>query len=172
MNIHKNARLTIARRREMVQDVLERKLTYTAAAASHGVSVPTVRKWVGRFLSQGEAGLQDASSRPQLSWSSTCPCWRRNTHVPVWTMSKSGHRARNHQHQEPTAGSRRAATRAATPIGLPATSSLRPPAADVRGLRRANAKSSIRPCSTCIVNSPVRRRSAPGSVEPRDEAPR
>jgi transposase-like protein len=67
MNIHKNARLTIGRRLEMVQDVLERKHTLAAAAARHGVSVPTVRKWVGRFLRQGEAGLRDASSRPQVS---------------------------------------------------------------------------------------------------------
>jgi transposase-like protein len=67
MNIHKNARLTLTRRLEMVQDVLERRLTFAAAAAVHGVSVPTVRKWVARFLSQGEAGLRDASSRPQLS---------------------------------------------------------------------------------------------------------
>ena len=67
MNIHKNARLTVARRLEMVQDVLERNLTYAGAAAAHGVSVPTVRKWVGRFLSQGACGLRDASSRPQVS---------------------------------------------------------------------------------------------------------
>jgi transposase-like protein len=67
MNIHKNARLTVPRRLEMVQDVLERKLTYAAAGAAHRVSVPTVRKWVGRFLSHGEAGLRDASSRPQVS---------------------------------------------------------------------------------------------------------
>ena len=49
----------------MVQDVVARKLTY--AAAAHGVSVPTVRKWVGRFLSCGASGLRDASSRPQAS---------------------------------------------------------------------------------------------------------
>src|SRR5690349_20589017 len=67
MNIHKNARLTLARRLEMVQDVLERKLTYAAAGVAHGVSVPTVRKWVGRFLRHGAAGLRDASSRPQGS---------------------------------------------------------------------------------------------------------
>jgi transposase InsO family protein len=67
MNIHKNARLTFARRREMVQDVLERKLTHTAAAAKHDISVPTVRKWVGRYLTQGEPGLRDASSRPRQS---------------------------------------------------------------------------------------------------------
>jgi transposase InsO family protein len=67
MNIHKNARLTWTRRLEMVEDVLERKLPMVSAAAVHGVSVPTVRKWVGRYLTQGEAGLRDASSRPQMS---------------------------------------------------------------------------------------------------------
>ena len=60
MNIHKNARLTFARRLEMVQDVLQRKLRPSAAAARHEVSVPTARKWVGRYLVQGEPGLRDA----------------------------------------------------------------------------------------------------------------
>jgi transposase InsO family protein len=67
MNIHKNARLTFARRLEMVHDVLERKFNPTTAAARHDVSVPTVRKWVGRYLAQGELGLRDASSRPRVS---------------------------------------------------------------------------------------------------------
>ncbi len=67
MNIHQNARLTFARRLEMVQDVIEHKLTHAAAAAKHHVSVPTARKWVGRYLTQGEPGLRDASSRPQVS---------------------------------------------------------------------------------------------------------
>ena len=67
MNIHKNARLTFARRLEMIRDVLERKLSRAGAAAKHHVSVPTVRKWVGRYLAQGEPGLRDASSRPVVS---------------------------------------------------------------------------------------------------------
>jgi transposase-like protein len=67
MNIHKNARLTLVRRLEMVKDVTEHKLTLAATAAGHGVSVPTVRKWVGRYLTQGEAGLRDSSSRPRVS---------------------------------------------------------------------------------------------------------
>src|SRR5256885_10610466 len=67
MNIHKNARLTFTRRLEMVQDVTVCKLTYAAAAAKHQVSVPSVRKWVGRYLTQGEPGLRDVSSRPQVS---------------------------------------------------------------------------------------------------------
>ena len=67
MNIHKNARLALTRRLELVQDVVERKLTLTAASRLNGISVPTVRKWVGRYLAQGEAGLRDASSRPHVS---------------------------------------------------------------------------------------------------------
>ena len=67
MNIHKNARLTFARRLEMVQDITERGLSQGAAALAHGVSVPTIRKWLGRYLAQGEVALADRSSRPGLS---------------------------------------------------------------------------------------------------------
>ncbi len=67
MNIHKNARLTLARRLEMVQDMLHKGFTPCAAAAVHGVSEPTARKWLGRYLAEGEAGLRDRSSRPALS---------------------------------------------------------------------------------------------------------
>ncbi len=67
MNIHKNARLTFARRQELVADMVERHMSPAAAAAKHGVSAPTARKWLGRFLAQGQPGLRDASSRPRLS---------------------------------------------------------------------------------------------------------
>jgi transposase len=67
MNSHKNARLTYARRIEMVQDMTLRGLSACAAAGAHGVTAPTARKWLGRFLSLGEAGLVDASSRPAHS---------------------------------------------------------------------------------------------------------
>lgn len=67
MNIHKNARLTFVRRQELVADMVERHMSPVAAAAKHGVSAPTARKWLGRFLTQGQAGLRDASSRPRLS---------------------------------------------------------------------------------------------------------
>ncbi len=67
MNTHKNARLTFARRIEMVGDIAERGLTPAEAAAEVGVSPPTARKWLGRFLTSGEAGLRDSSSRPKHS---------------------------------------------------------------------------------------------------------
>lgn len=67
MNTHKNARLTFARRMELVHDIVERGLTPGSAAVAHGVSPPTAHKWLGRFLVHGEAGLADRSSRPKIS---------------------------------------------------------------------------------------------------------
>jgi transposase InsO family protein len=67
MNIHKNARLTFVRRLEMVHDITERGLSQGAAALVHRVSVPTIRKWLGRYLAHGEVALVDRSSRPALS---------------------------------------------------------------------------------------------------------
>ena len=67
MNVHKNARLTFARRLEIVHDILLKGFTPCTAAAVHGVSEPSARKWVGRYLAQGETGLQDRSSRPKVS---------------------------------------------------------------------------------------------------------
>ena len=67
MNTHKNARLTFARRVEMIQDITQRGFCPNAAAAAHGVSAPTARKWLGRYLASGETALVDASSRPAVS---------------------------------------------------------------------------------------------------------
>jgi transposase InsO family protein len=67
MNHHKNARLTFARRLEMVRQMTQDALTPADAAAAAGVSEPTARKWLGRFLAGGEAALADASSRPAVS---------------------------------------------------------------------------------------------------------
>ena len=67
MNIHKNARLTYARRLEMVRLIVEQGTSRVQAAALSGVSEPTVRKWLARYLAQGEAGLADRRSRPRHS---------------------------------------------------------------------------------------------------------
>ncbi|HKI65454.1 MAG TPA: IS481 family transposase [Burkholderiales bacterium] len=67
MNVHKNARLTFVRRLEMVRDILDQGLTPAEAAAEAGVSEPTGRKWLGRYLAEGAAGVQDRSSRPKYS---------------------------------------------------------------------------------------------------------
>ena len=67
MNTHKNARLTFLRRLEMVLDMTERGLSAAEAADKHGVSAVTARKWHGRYLADGAAGLCDKSSRPARS---------------------------------------------------------------------------------------------------------
>ena len=73
MNIHKNARLTFARRLEMVLDMVVKGFTPCSAGAEHGVSEPSARKWLGRYLAEGEAGLRDRSSRPKRSPKSIKP---------------------------------------------------------------------------------------------------
>jgi len=67
MNSHKNARLTFARRLEMVLEVIQGRTSVPRAARSYGVTDKTVRKWLGRYLALGESGLVDASSRPACS---------------------------------------------------------------------------------------------------------
>ena len=67
MNTHKNARLTYLRRLEMVQDMTEHGQSACEAAARQGVSAVTARKWLGRYLADGAAGLLDKSSRPEKS---------------------------------------------------------------------------------------------------------
>ena len=73
MNVHKNARLTYVRRLEMVRDIVEGGLTIAEAAYQCGVTPPTARKWLSRFLAVGESGLLDRSSRPAVSPRSIAP---------------------------------------------------------------------------------------------------
>lgn len=67
MNTHKHARLTFARRLQMVKQMTEAGLNACGAAQAHGVTAPTARKWLGRYLAGGELALADASSRPTRS---------------------------------------------------------------------------------------------------------
>ena len=67
MNTHKNARLTFVRRIELVRDIVDKGFTPCTAGAVHGVSGPSARKWLGRYLAEGEAGLRDRSSKPKHS---------------------------------------------------------------------------------------------------------
>jgi transposase InsO family protein len=52
---------------ELAKDITERGLSPCQAAMAHGVTAPTARKWLGRYLAQAEAGLADRSSRPAVS---------------------------------------------------------------------------------------------------------
>ena len=64
MDIHQNARLTPRSRAELVRRVLVGGQAPRVVAASFGVDLKTVRKWVGRFQLEGAEGLVDRSSRP------------------------------------------------------------------------------------------------------------
>ncbi len=63
---HRNARLTPAGRRIMVERVLA-GTPQAHVAAQMGVSRATVAKWWKRWLAEGDAGLVDRSSRPLRS---------------------------------------------------------------------------------------------------------
>jgi transposase len=52
---------------ELVHDIVVNGFTPCAAAAVHGVSGPSARKWLGRYLAEGEVGLRDRSSKPRRS---------------------------------------------------------------------------------------------------------
>lgn len=45
----------------------EAGLSVLEAAMAQGVTATTARKWLGRYLTLGEAGLTDASPRPARS---------------------------------------------------------------------------------------------------------
>lgn len=63
MNVHKNARLTVHSRADLVRRVLAGQQP-KAVATAFGVDPKTVAKWVRRFEVEGPAGLADRSSRP------------------------------------------------------------------------------------------------------------
>jgi transposase InsO family protein len=65
--MHGNARLTRWGRRELVRRI-EDGATVAAAAASMNVSRQCAHKWWRRWCEEGEAGLEDRSSRPR-----SCP---------------------------------------------------------------------------------------------------
>ncbi|ETH43957.1 transposase, IS481 family [Bordetella pertussis H939] len=90
MNTHKHARLTFLRRLEMVQQLIAHQVCVPEAARAYGVTAPTVRKWLGRFLAQGQAGLADASSRPTVSPRRSPERLRRPRRWLSWSCAASG----------------------------------------------------------------------------------
>jgi transposase InsO family protein len=66
MKLHANAALSLNKRRLLVRRSVEQEWSLTKAAEAAEVSEPTARKWVARFLKEGEAGLLD---RPSAAYS-------------------------------------------------------------------------------------------------------
>ncbi|HYN93813.1 MAG TPA: IS481 family transposase [Pilimelia sp.] len=69
---HRNARTTVYARKLIVT---RHQAGWPPAriAEQLGVSRPTVHKWIGRYRDEGEAGLQDRSSRPHTTPARTAP---------------------------------------------------------------------------------------------------
>ncbi len=64
MRLHPNAKLTPKTRQLLVDRVLHQGWPVARAARAAGVTRRTAYKWLKRFEEEGEAGLQDRSSRP------------------------------------------------------------------------------------------------------------
>lgn len=64
---HRNARLTVHGRRLLVQRVRFEGMPVAHVAKAMGVSRQCAHRWVARFDAEGDAGLEDRSSRPHFS---------------------------------------------------------------------------------------------------------
>jgi transposase InsO family protein len=67
MKLHGNARTCPKSRGLLVERVMRKGWSVTAAAEAAGVSERTVWRWLRRWREEGRAGLLDRSSRPQRS---------------------------------------------------------------------------------------------------------
>ncbi|MDX1396760.1 MAG: leucine zipper domain-containing protein, partial [Gemmatimonadota bacterium] len=76
MNVHKNAKLTPAGRAVLVKRI-ESGERAEVVAREMGVSRRTAFKWLKRYRSEGEAGLEDRSSRPHYHPNTTPRARRR-----------------------------------------------------------------------------------------------
>ena len=65
MRLHANAALTLNQRKKMVISVVAEHRPVREVAAAFQISEPTARKWVRRFVAEGDAGLLDRSSAPR-----------------------------------------------------------------------------------------------------------
>ncbi len=64
---HGNARLNVHGRRLIVQRVLEEGWAVAHVAQAMGISRRCAHRWLTRYQQEGEAGLEDRSSRPHTS---------------------------------------------------------------------------------------------------------
>lgn len=64
---HRNARLTVHGRRLLVERVRFEGMPVAHVAKAMGISRQCAHRWVARFDAEGDAGLEDRSSRPHCS---------------------------------------------------------------------------------------------------------
>ena len=64
---HRNARLTVHGRRLIIRRVRIDGMPVAHVAKAMGISRQCAHRWLARFDAQGDAGLEDRSSRPHRS---------------------------------------------------------------------------------------------------------
>jgi transposase-like protein len=67
MKLHANARTCPNSRKLLVRRIEEENWPLMVAAEAAGISERSARKWLGRWRTEGEAGLLDRSSAPRRS---------------------------------------------------------------------------------------------------------
>ena len=72
MQLHANAAVSLIKRRQMVERVLEQGWSIAGAARAAEISSKTCGKWVSRYRASGECGLLDRSSAPKTVANRTC----------------------------------------------------------------------------------------------------
>jgi len=101
MQLHANAKTTPSARNLLVHRIVTLHWSYQTAADAAGVSVRTAAKWVGRFRSQGAAGLRDGSSRPRRQPRATpvrtisAIIRLRHLGLPAWQIARRVSRPRS-----------------------------------------------------------------------------
>src|SRR5712672_3065385 len=75
MNIHQNARLTVACRVLLVERIMSGR-AQRQVARELGISDKTARKWLARYREQGVEGVRDRGSRPHRSPGATAEVLR------------------------------------------------------------------------------------------------
>ena len=65
MQLHANAAVSLIKRRQLVERVLEQGWSIADAARAAEISSKTCGKWVSRYRTDGEWGLLDRSSAPR-----------------------------------------------------------------------------------------------------------
>lgn len=94
MNMHKNAKTT-PKMRALIVERRQAGETPSQIGRALGVSAVTVRKWVARHAAEGEAGLEDRSSRPHQMQTLTTDDQRtsvealRRIRQPFWRIAAS-----------------------------------------------------------------------------------
>ena len=74
MQLHANAAVSLIKRRQVVERVLEQGWSIAEAARAAEISSKTCGKWVSRYRADRECGLLDRSSAPKTVANRTCEC--------------------------------------------------------------------------------------------------